>query len=68
MKDIQEILKGQPNGCIQWKGADISIDINCECGKQSHYNGNFMYGIQCPYCERIYHANPHIQLIEVDRY
>lgn len=67
-QNIQEMFKDQPNGWIQWKGTDVCIDIYCECGEQSHYDGKFMYGIKCPHCKREYHVNPHIQLIEVEHY
>lgn len=65
---IQETFEDQPSGWIQWKNTDVCIDIHCECGKQSHYDGGFMYGIQCPYCKREYFANGYIQLIEVEKW
>lgn len=66
--DKQEIFKDQPHGWIQWKGTEVCVDIHCRCGKQSHYDGDFMYGVQCPHCKRTYHANGHIQLIEVEKW
>lgn len=66
--NAQETFENQPGGWIQWKGTDVCIDIHCECGEHSHYDGDFMYGIQCPYCERKYFANGHIQLIEVEEW
>ena len=64
----QETFTGQARGWVQWKGTDVCIDVHCKCGKISHYDGEYMYNIKCPYCERVYFANPHIQLIEVAEY
>jgi hypothetical protein len=64
--DSQETYKGKPHGWIQWKGTDVCIDIHCQCGELSHFDGEFMYVIQCPYCHRKYMANGHIQLIEIE--
>lgn len=66
--DNQETFDGKPHGWIQWKGTDVCIDIHCECGELSHFDGEFMYVIQCPSCKRKYFANGHIQLIEIDDY
>lgn len=66
--DAQETFEGHPHGWIQWKRTEVCIDIHCGCGVQSHYDGDFMYCIQCPHCERKYFTNGHIQLIEIDEY
>lgn len=74
MKKIMSYLKKKiinfnrerdPHGWIQWKGTDLCIDIHCRCGKSTHFDGDFMYYIQCPYCERVYAANGFIELVEV---
>ena len=64
--DNQETFETQAHGWIQWKGTDVCVDIHCECGETSHFDGEFMYVIQCPHCHRKYFANGHIQLIEID--
>lgn len=56
--------KEKPYGWIQWKGTDVCIDLNCKCGNLAHFDGDFMYFIQCPYCDRIYEASGFIDLIE----
>lgn len=55
-----------PHGWIQWKGTDVCIDIHCKCGESVHFDGDFMYYVRCPYCNQIYEANGHIELIPVD--
>ena len=64
--DTQETFEDQPHGWVQWKGTDVCVDIHCECGEMSHFDGSFMYVVQCPYCNRKYMANGHIQLIEIE--
>jgi len=66
--DKQETFETQPHGWVQWKGTDVCIDIHCDCGEMSHYDGDFMCAIQCPYCNRKYFANGHIQLIEIEKH
>ena len=56
--------KGNPSGWIQWKGTDVCIDIHCSCGGHSHYDGEFMYLVKCPYCGKIWEPNGHILLEE----
>jgi len=56
-----------PHGWIQWKGTDVCVDIRCSCGGVSHYDGDFMYYIQCPHCNKFYEVNGHIELIEVSK-
>lgn len=51
----------QTYGWIQFKGTDICIDIHCECGYHSHFDGYFMYYIRCPRCKLVWEANGHIQ-------
>ncbi len=64
--DNQKTFGGSPHGWIQWKGTNVCIDIHCECGELSHYDGEFMYVIQCPACNRKYFANGNIELIEIE--
>ena len=63
--DKQTIPKGA-HGWIQWKGTDVCLDIHCECGEHSHFDGDFCYYIECPDCHRIYFCNGHIELIAID--
>ena len=44
------------SGDVQWKGTDVCIDLECECGWDGHFDGYFMYHIECPGCEKIFKA------------
>lgn len=57
--------KEKPHGWIQWKGTDVCIDIHCKCGEHSHFDGDFLYTVQCPSCGACYMLNPHIELVEI---
>ncbi len=50
-------------GSLQWKGTDACIDVYCSCGEQYHLDADFIYYAQCPYCEKVFLANPHIELV-----
>ncbi len=54
-----------PHGWIQWKGTDVCIDINCECGALLHHDGDFMYFVRCPKCQTVYECDGHIKLHKV---
>ena len=56
--------KEKPYGWIQWKGTNVCIDIHCVCGESVHFDGDFMYFIKCPYCNRIYECDGNIKLTE----
>ena len=64
--NIQLTFPNLPHGWIQWKGTDVCMDIHCECGELTHYDGSHMYIIICPYCARAYFVNGHVQLIEIE--
>jgi len=64
-KDYEKKWK-PPYAWLQWKGTDCCVDIYCVCGAQLHYDGDFMYYIQCPKCKRYFECDAHIKLFEVD--
>lgn len=39
-----------PEAFIQWKGTDVCMDFQCECGENSHFDGDFAYAVKCPKC------------------
>lgn len=41
---------------IQWKGTDVCMDFNCECGYRGHFDGYFAYAVRCPDCDVIWEA------------
>jgi hypothetical protein len=53
-------------GNVQWKGTDVCIDIQCQCGHHSHYDGYFAYYIQCPGCKIIFELSSHIRMEPVE--
>lgn len=40
----------EPHVFIQYKGTDICLDFNCECGAQPHFDGYFADVLKCPKC------------------
>ncbi len=57
---------GRPCGLIQWKGTDVCVDIYCKCGKQMHFDGDFMYYVKCPHCNQVYECGGWIKLHPID--
>lgn len=55
-----------PHGWIQWKGTDVCIDLHCACGTHGHFDGDFMYKVQCKDCGRKYVVGQNVKLIELD--
>lgn len=39
-----------PTAHIQYKGTHICMDIRCECGEHTHFDGDFAYSIECGKC------------------
>lgn len=62
---MQTVPEG-PHAWIQWKGTDVCMDVHCVCGKRSHVDGSFAYGVKCPHCDKLYYCNGHIELIMVE--
>lgn len=60
----------EPYGWIQWKGTNVCIDLHCVCGGDGnpigHYDGDFMYSVQCVQCGRKYAVGQNIKLIELN--
>jgi hypothetical protein len=53
-------------GWIQWKGTDVCIDLHCICGSHGHFDGDFMYYVECEDCGRKYAVGQNIKLIPLD--
>jgi hypothetical protein len=65
---IAEYVLGRSEGeetqvYVQWKGTDVCLDFNCECGTGSHFDGYFLYALQCPGCGRKYDMPAHPSLL-----
>ena len=56
---------GKPHAWIQWKGTDVCADIHCSCGTHSHFDGDFMYYVRCPGCDKVWEVGTHVTLHEV---
>ena len=65
--EIEDKRDGEPHGWLQWKGTDMCMDLHCECGTQSHVDGEFGYTVRCPACNTIYSCNGHIELIKLEQ-
>lgn len=54
-----------PSAFIQWKGTEVCADYYCVCGNFFHVDGEFVYAVQCPACERRYEVSSVIELREM---
>jgi hypothetical protein len=65
--DIESpLFEGKPHIWIQWKGTDVCCDIHCACGAHLHYDGDFMYFIQCPHCRQLWEIGTHVTMYAID--
>ena len=51
---------------IQWKGTDLCMDFNCECGTHNHYDGFFGYYVRCSGCGQIYKMDTKVMMEKTD--
>ena len=51
-----------PHIWVQWKGTNVCCDIHCACGEHLHFDGDFFYFFQCPYCKQYWEVGTHIAL------
>lgn len=42
------------NAYIQWKGTDACLDVRCDCGHDTHMDGDYLYYVRCPKCGTTY--------------
>lgn len=52
----------EPNGWIQWKVTEVCMDLYCECGQSSHFDGDFFCFFECPHCNRKYSVGCYVKL------
>lgn len=55
----------RPYAFIQWKGTDVCADYYCVCGEQFHLDADFVYAVECPYCDRVFEVTSKIELREL---
>ena len=52
------LIKGETmttaSASLQWEGTDACADILCICGATGHFDGYFMYNLECYECHRVY--------------
>lgn len=61
----QDNPQGEAHGWIQWKGTNVCIDLHCKCGLMGHFDGTFLYFVECPECHRTYALGQNVKLIEL---
>jgi hypothetical protein len=54
-----------PHGWIQWKGTNVCIDLQCECGAAPHFDGEFFYYFRCADCGKTYAVGQYVKLVEI---
>lgn len=50
---------------VQWKGTDVCLDWECECGSDWHVDAYFAYSVKCKDCGNVYALNPNIEMIRI---
>jgi uncharacterized protein (DUF983 family) len=55
------------DGFIQWKGTDVCMDFHCECGHHNHYDGYFMYEVECEKCGNKYAPSSSVEMIRITK-
>jgi hypothetical protein len=55
----------EPSGRLQFKGTNMCMDFDCICGEMFHIDGDFVFSVKCPYCNRIYALDHHLRAVEM---
>jgi len=45
---------GPTHAFVQWKGTDVCMDFNCECGDFGHLDTMFAYFVKCQSCGTVW--------------
>jgi hypothetical protein len=64
----REIFSGEgamPHTFIQWKGTDVCLDFHCKCGAHLHFDCEFLYGVHCEHCNRVYMMGDRVPAFDV---
>lgn len=62
---LEETKPDGPHGWIQWKGANVCMDVHCECGRHTHVDAEFCYRIRCGGCGKLYDVAGYVRLVPV---
>jgi len=65
--NIQERYKNHPHGLINWRWANVCMDVHCRCGAVSHADFGLAHYIECIACGAVYLCNGHVELIELEQ-
>ena len=55
----------KPHIWVQWKGTEVCCDVHCECGEMSHFDGDFFYTFQCPFCKCFWEVGTHVAIYPI---
>lgn len=58
-------MKKKATAFIQWKGSNICIDVQCECGNDNHIDNDFVYFVKCERCQNVYALDSNIRLVKI---
>ena len=65
----KEVLEGDAKPevyvSLQWKGTDACMDFRCKCGAHHHLDDEFIYGVKCLNCGRVYRMGCRVLAFEV---
>lgn len=64
--DVDLNESGKKRNFIQWKGTNVCMDVNCECGELFHVDGMFAYYVACPVCHAIYKLADTVAMERID--
>lgn len=53
------------HGWIQWKGTQVCMDVNCECGARLHFDEEFLYAVGCDNCGSTYAVGAYVKLVKM---
>jgi hypothetical protein len=48
---------------IQWKGTDVCLDFQCQCGASGHFDGYFAYSLRCGACGGVFDLPHSVEVI-----
>jgi len=55
----------ETNASFQPKGTDICLDLHCDCGTHSHFDGDFCHKVKCKGCGKVYAINTNIKVVKI---
>ena len=56
--------EGSPEGTyafIQWKGTNVCMDFQCDCGHSQHIDAMFCYTVTCPGCGAVWEMPAYVR-------